>query len=48
MIKTIHFGSHYERSEIPANIAGLLRTGAKPTFYRVTADNGTLEEKRIA
>jgi hypothetical protein len=50
MIKTIHFGNHYEQSEIPANIASLLRTGASPTFYRVTVDNvaGTLKGELIA
>jgi hypothetical protein len=49
IIRTVHFGYQYDQSEMSADMASLLATGASPAFYKVAANRvaGVLEEQPL-
>ena len=49
MISSVHFGYKYNESELAADMASMMATGARPRFYRVVVNRaeGVLEEQPI-
>lgn len=49
MISSVHFGYKYNETELVADMASIMATGARPRFYKLVANRseGTLEEQPV-